>query len=80
MIPLTFLAVAWLFTGDADWGQLSGFHQLDGTGFFTSLDGHGWFTLYMGYSFLLTWNVIAMEAAACYIGETRDPERTRRSR
>ena len=65
----------WLFTGDADWGQLSGFHQLDGTGFFTGLDGHGWFPLYMGYAFLLTWNVIAMEAAACYIGETRDPER-----
>ena len=75
MVPLTFLAVAFLFTGDADWGQLSGFHQLDGTGFFTSLDGNGWFPLYMGYSFLLTWNVIAMEAAACYIGETRDPEK-----
>src|SRR5581483_8562046 len=26
-------------------------------------------------SFLLTWNVIAMEAAACYIGECKDPER-----
>jgi amino acid transporter len=74
MVPLTFLAVAFLFTGDADWSQLSGFHQLDGTGFFTSLNGHGWFTTYMGYSFLLTWNVIAMEAAACYIGETRNPE------
>src|SRR6476661_9263264 len=69
MVPLTFLAVAFLFTGDADWSQLSGFHQLDGTGFFTSLNGHGWFTTYAGYSFLLTWNVIAMEAAACYIGE-----------
>ena len=34
MVPLTFLAVAFLFTGDADWGQLSGFHQLDGSGFF----------------------------------------------
>src|SRR3954467_1627430 len=75
MVPLTFLAVAFLFTGDADWSQLSGFHQLDCTGFFTGLDGHGWFPLYMGYSFLLTWNVIAMEAAACYIGETRDPEK-----
>jgi amino acid transporter len=29
----------------------------------------------MGYSFLLSWNVIAMEAAACYIGETRNPDR-----
>src|SRR3954466_6146562 len=75
MVPLTFLAVAFLFSGDADWGQLSGFHQLDGSGFFTGLDGHNWFTLYMGYSFLLTWNVIAMEAAACYIGETRNPDR-----
>jgi amino acid transporter len=75
MVPLTFLAVAFIFSGQADWGQLSGFHQLDGSGFFSSLDGHGWFTVYMGYSFLLTWNVIAMEAAACYIGETRDPDR-----
>jgi amino acid transporter len=75
MVPLTFLAVAFIFSGDADWGQLSGFHQLDGSGFFTPDDGHGWFPLYMGYCFLLTWNVIAMEAAACYIGETRDPDR-----
>src|SRR5919198_1591605 len=75
MVPLTFLAVAFIFTGDADWGQLSGFHQLDGSGFFSGLDGHNWFTLYLGYSFLLTWNVIAMEAAACYIDETRDPDR-----
>src|ERR671932_2148013 len=74
MVPLTFLAVAFIFTGDAQWSQLSGFHQLDGSGFFSSLGGHGWFTLYMGYSFLLTWNVIAMEAAACYIGETRNPD------
>src|SRR5215210_226950 len=75
MVPLTFLAVAFIFSGDADWGQLSGFSQLDGTGFFSSLDGHNWFTLYAGYCFLLTWNVIAMEAAACYIGETRNPDK-----
>jgi amino acid transporter len=75
MVPLTFLAVAWIFTGNGDWGQLSGFHQLDGSSFFSGLDGHGWVPLYFGYSFLLTWNVIAMEAAACYIGETRNPER-----
>ena len=31
--------------------------------------------MYIAFSFLLTWNVIAMEAAACYIGETRDPDR-----
>jgi amino acid transporter len=29
----------------------------------------------VAFSFLLTWNVIAMEAAACYIGETKNPDR-----
>ena len=76
MIPLTFLAIAPIFRPSVtDWGQLSGFHQLDGTGFFTALNGDGWLTVYLAYAFLLTWNVIAMEAAACYIGECRDPER-----
>jgi amino acid transporter len=32
-------------------------------------------TIYIAFAFLLTWNVIAMEAAACYIGETRNPDR-----
>ncbi len=75
MIPLTFLAVGWLFSGNFDLGNLSGFKQLDGTSFFSGLDGHGWFMVYAGYAFLLTWNVLAMEAAACYIGECRDPAR-----
>src|ERR687885_1201775 len=76
MIPLTFIAIAWIFHPSvAHWGQLSGFHQLDGSGFFSSLGGHGWLTVYIAYAFLLTWNVIAMEAAACYIGECKDPER-----
>jgi amino acid transporter len=76
MIPLTFLAIAPIFRPSVtDWGQLSGFHQLDGSGFFTGLGGEGWLTVYLAYAFLLTWNVIAMEAAACYIGECRDPER-----
>ncbi len=76
MIPLTFIAIAWIFHPSvAHWGQLSGFHQIDGTGFFSSLGGHGWLTVYLAYSFLLTWNVIAMEAAACYIGECKNPDR-----
>src|SRR5690348_2500923 len=46
MIPLTFIAVSWLFHPSVvDWGQLSGFHQLDGTGFFTGLGGYGWLTV-----------------------------------
>jgi amino acid transporter len=76
MVPLTFIAVAWIFhPAVAHWGQLSGFHHLDGSSFFSGLGGHGWLTVYIAYSFLLTWNVIAMEAAACYIGECRDPAR-----
>jgi amino acid transporter len=76
MIPLTLLAILPLFKPSVvDWGNLSGFHQVDGTGFFTAAYGHNWLTIYIAFSFLLTWNVIAMEAAACYIGECRDPER-----
>jgi amino acid transporter len=75
MVPLTFIAVAWLFSGDANWSELSGFTQLDGSGFFSGLGETGWFPLYMGYIFLLSWNVIAYEAAACYIGECKDPAR-----
>jgi amino acid transporter len=76
MIPLTFLAISWIFNPSAvDFGQLVHFRHTDGSGFFASQFHHGWLTLYLAFSFLLTWNVIAMEAAACYIGETRDPDR-----
>jgi amino acid transporter len=76
MIPLTFLAISWIFNpGAVDFAQLFHFHHTDGTGFFASQFHHGWLTLYLAFSFLLTWNVIAMEAAACYIGETRNPDR-----
>jgi amino acid transporter len=75
MVPLTFLAVSWIFAGTGSLSNLSGFDQLDGTSFFSGLDGHGWLYVYLAYAFLLTWNVVAMEAAACYIGECKDPER-----
>ncbi|MGP0051739.1 MAG: amino acid permease, partial [Solirubrobacteraceae bacterium] len=76
MIPLTFLAISWIFHPSVvDFSQLTGFRHVDGTGFFASQFHHGWLTLSIAFCFLLTWNVIAMEAAACYIGETRDPDR-----
>ena len=76
MIPLTFIAIAWIFNpSSATASNLSGFKQVDGTSFFSPLYGHGWLTIYIAFAFLLTWNVIAMEAAACYIGETKDPDR-----
>jgi amino acid transporter len=76
MIPLTFIAIAWIFNPSVvDFSQLSHFRHTDGSGFFASQFHHGWLTLYLAFSFLLTWNVIAMEAAACYIGETKNPDR-----
>jgi amino acid transporter len=35
----------------------------------------GGFTFYMSWVFIMTWSVLAMEAAACYVGECRDPAR-----
>src|SRR3989454_5130356 len=76
MIPLTFLAIAWIFHPSVvTWSNLYRFHQADGTGIFTPLYVHGWLAIYIAFAFLLTWNVIAMEAAACYIGECKDPDR-----
>ena len=76
MIPLTFLALGSVFRADiADWSELKGFPQVDGSSFFSDAGGHGWFAIYLAFAFLLTWNVIAMEAAACYIGECKNPER-----
>ncbi len=76
MIPLTFLAISWIFHPSvAHFSELSNMRAPDGGGFFSPHFGHGWFTIYIAFSFLLTWNVIAMEAAACYIGETKNPDR-----
>jgi amino acid transporter len=76
MIPMTFLAISWIFhPAVAHFGQLFHFHHTDGTGFFAAQFGHGWLTIYLAFAFLLTWNVLAMEAAACYIGECKDPRR-----
>jgi amino acid transporter len=76
MIPMTFLAISWIFHPSVvDFGQLFHFRYTSGAGFFHGGYGHGWLTLGIAFSFLITWNVIAMEAAACYIGETRNPDR-----
>ena len=70
MVPLTILAVAPFFTGDFHSSNLDAFHLAGTTSFF---GGHA-FYLYLQFSALLTWNVIAMEAAGCYIGECKNPE------
>jgi amino acid transporter len=76
MIPLTFLSIGFVFNLDiVNWNELAGFHQLDGSSFFSSLDGHPWWLVYLAFAFPLTWTVIAYEAAACYIGECKNPSR-----
>jgi amino acid transporter len=70
MIPLTILAVVPLFTGHFHGANVFPFKMPDGSGFFA---GHSLF-LFLQFSALLTWNVIAMEAAGCYIGECKNPE------
>lgn len=76
MIPLTFLSIGFVFNLDAvDWSQIAGFPQLDGSSFFSPLDGHPWWLMYLAFAFPLLWTVIAYEAAACYIGECRNPAR-----
>src|SRR6478609_8301217 len=75
MIPLTFIAVAWIFNPSVvNFGELAGFKHLDGSSFFAGMSGYNWLQVYIAYGFLLTWNVIAMEAAACYIGECGNPD------
>lgn len=68
MAPLTalvFLPV--LHPSSAHLGNLSGFHLPPGV--------NGSVPFFASWIFVMTWSVLAMEAAACYIGECRDPER-----
>ena len=76
MIPLTFIAISWIFHPSVvHLGELSGFPHVDGSSFFAPIGDFNWLQVYIAYGFLLTWNVIAMEAAACYIGECANPDR-----
>jgi amino acid transporter len=68
MVPLTLLVLLPVFKPSSfHWSNISGFHYADpktaGVVFF------------LGWIFVISWNAIAMEAAACYIGECRDPAR-----
>jgi amino acid transporter len=68
MIPLTALIFLPFFkAGSFDPHNLAGLHLPAGV--------TGSPAFYFGWMFPITWNVIAMEAAACYIGECRRPAR-----
>ncbi|MBO0728633.1 MAG: APC family permease [Acidimicrobiaceae bacterium] len=68
MVPLTLLVVLPIFKPSSfHWSNISGFHFADPKA--ASL------TFFMAWVFVISWNALAMEAAACYVGECRDPHR-----
>jgi amino acid transporter len=68
MVPLTVLVVLPLFKSSSfHWANIAGFHAPAGV--------HANFTFIIAWMFPITWNVIAMEAAACYVGECRNGPR-----
>jgi amino acid transporter len=68
MVPLVFLIIMPVFDpGSFSWSNLDGF------GLPPEIDGS--FQYIVGWAFIYTWTVLAMEAAACYIGECREPAR-----
>jgi amino acid transporter len=68
MIPLTLLVILPFFSPSSiDFGNLSGFGLPPGV--------TGSWQLILSWAFIYTWSVLAMEAAACYIGECKEPAR-----
>jgi amino acid transporter len=68
MVPLTLLIfLPFLRPSAVHWSNASGFHEAD--------RGAGGFAFFMSWIFIMTWSVLATEAAACYIGECRDSTR-----
>lgn len=64
MVPLTAIVLfPFLKPSSIHWSNVAGFHLPAGI--------HGSPTFYFAWLFPILWNVIAMEAAACYVGECR---------
>jgi amino acid transporter len=68
MTPLTLLILLPFFKPSSiNLSNLAGFHFPSGV--------FGSPTLIMAWMFVMSWSVLAMEAAACYLGECRNPAR-----
>ncbi len=68
MVPLTLLIFLPVFKPSSfHWSNISGFHYAD--------PKTAGLIFFLGWIFVISWNAIAMEAAACYVGECRDPAR-----
>ena len=68
VIPLVLLVILpFAKPSSIDFGRLDGFGLPEGV--------TNSFTFTIAWVFIFTWSVLAMEAAACYIGECKDPAR-----
>lgn len=68
MVPLTLLIFLPAFKPSSfHWANVSGFHY--------SAPATSGFLFLMAWIFVMSWNGIGVEAAACYVGECKDPER-----
>jgi amino acid transporter len=68
MVPLTLLIFLPAFKPSSfHWSNISGFHFAD--------PKTASAIFFLSWIFVISWNAIAMEAAACYVGECRDPHR-----
>src|SRR5262249_6288231 len=68
IVPITLLVFLPFFRPAAlRWDHVAGFPPSDPAG--------ASFPFYVSWVFIMSWSVFAMEAAACYVGECRDPAR-----
>ena len=68
MVPLTLLIFLPFFKPETmHWKNVAGFGLAD--------PAVGSFAFFISWIFIMSWSVLAMEAAACYIGECRKPAR-----
>jgi amino acid transporter len=71
MVPLTLLIfIPFLHPSTLHWSNVAGFHLADPSA--------GTFAYFISWIFIMTYSVLATEAAACYIGECRDSTRDAR--
>jgi amino acid transporter len=68
MVPLTLLVILPVFKPSSfHWSNVAGFHFAD--------PKTAGFAFLMGWLFVISWNGIGVESAACYVAECRDPSR-----
>jgi amino acid transporter len=68
MVPLTLLVILPIFKPSTfHWSNVAGFHY--------AAPKTASLTFFLGWLFVISWNGIGVEAAACYVAECRDPHK-----